>query len=402
MDIRSSGQSEKLVNNFLSDSSKENMNELISYARHHELSINSIAILAKGLATSGENLENVSEKICADIPSTGGPSSLSTLLCPLLLKILGYKVIKLGVPGRPAGGIDVLAQIQGYQVSPSLLQVQNWLAQSDYVHFISNENFAPLDARLFTFRRINAAINIPSLAIASLLSKKIAAGIKHVGLDVRVSSYGNFGETNSKAIENAKKFNEVARVLGMEAKCFITDGSVPYQPYIGRGEAILALYRLFSKTDDYSLRKHFGMCLQMAQAMSSSKEIINLSKIETAFFENLELQGAQIKSFYNLSKNIDDSHVHKLTASKDGHLYIDLRKIREAILKIQQLVSRDAFPDPCGIILKRMSNEYINAGETICSFRCELQYASQFENDLKSAFIIADKRNLMTDIEIIE
>ena len=49
----------------------------------------------------------------ADVASTGGPGSLSTLLPPFVLSTLGCNVVKLGVPGRSAGAIDSLATLPG-------------------------------------------------------------------------------------------------------------------------------------------------------------------------------------------------------------------------------------------------------------------------------------------------
>ncbi len=62
--------------------------------------------------------------LVADVASTGGPSSLSTLLSPLFLRAGGAVVPKLGVPGRPAGGIDCLAQIPGYRTELSAQEVE--------------------------------------------------------------------------------------------------------------------------------------------------------------------------------------------------------------------------------------------------------------------------------------
>ena len=63
------------------------------------------ADLATILAASGERL-SVDGAVVADVASTGGPASLSTLLTPLFLRAAGAIVPKLGVPGRPAGSID--------------------------------------------------------------------------------------------------------------------------------------------------------------------------------------------------------------------------------------------------------------------------------------------------------
>src|SRR5690606_14039939 len=127
-----------------------------------------IAELTKVLATSGETLK-FSSYNTADIPSTGGPSSLSTIISPLILKEY-FAVPKLGIVGRPAGGIDVLAQIEGYNLKLSKKGIYEIIDKTQYCHFISNNQFAPLDSELFKYRSENGFKNVSGLVIASLLS----------------------------------------------------------------------------------------------------------------------------------------------------------------------------------------------------------------------------------------
>src|SRR6185503_4646328 len=176
----------------------------------------------------------------ADVASTGGPTSLTTLICPLYLRAFGFKVPKLGVPGRPAGGIDVLAQIPGFKFSMTDSQAIAAFNKSGYVHFLADDAHGYHDAVLFSYRKTHDAVNLVPLVIASLLTKKLIVGLSRIGLDVRVSQFGNFGATWSLAKANARQFCEVASTLDISASCFLTDGSVPYQPFIGRGESLIA------------------------------------------------------------------------------------------------------------------------------------------------------------------
>ena len=146
---------------------------LISFFEQDNVNPDDILSLAYILAKSGKQIK-VIDNIFADVPSTGGPSSLTTLLCPLYLSLKGYKVLKLGVPGRPAGGIDVLAQIKNYQTNFTFSNIERLIKDNDYIHFLANKDFAPLDALLFNYRKKIGKVDVPSLAIASLLSKKIA------------------------------------------------------------------------------------------------------------------------------------------------------------------------------------------------------------------------------------
>lgn len=379
----------KVISAFFKNRDESNMKNLIEYALNSGFDDSEIVALAQGLANSGKQIKSTKFGNICDIPSTGGPASLSTLLCPLFLSLLGDKVLKLGVPGRPAGGIDVLAQIDGYKINPDISELEKWIQKSNYVHFLANENYTPLDAKLFEFRKQNGALNIPALVIASLLSKKIAVGLNYLGLDIRVSAFGNFGNNWEDARENAVRFNRIANMCGIRAKSFLTYGGIPQQPYIGRGEAILALRQIFENKISTSLKKHIEYCLSMAVSISrySEKEIQSLTSIEKAFFENISVQGGSIDSFYKIATQTEIRHIYSIRAKKCGFLQIDMEGIRNCIVAIQKKY-KEHFADPCGIILNAMADDYICPGDEICSFRCDKIHYAEFEGSLNRCFEI--------------
>jgi thymidine phosphorylase len=392
-----------IIDNLILHGNNGVIDELISYARSPGLSPPEILYLAKGLAKSGTVIENSEFKNLSDIPSTGGPASLSTLICPLFLKIFGNQVLKLGVPGRPAGGIDVLSLIDGYNVNPGLEEVSVWIKESGYVHFLANSEFAPLDKLVFNYRKANNALNIPALVVASILAKKIAVGVKYVGLDIRVSEFGNFGRTWQEARENAQLFIEVAKLAGIEAKCFITPGAEPQQPYIGRGEALLALKKIFSGDMNHSLRKHLGHCFSMASSVSGNKnkEALSLTLLYDAFAENVRIQNGSMESFNDIAEKIQQAHIYRIISPESGFLIIKLENIREAIVNIQQIAGAEIFADPCGIILMAMTNDYLSEGDIICTFRCSDTEKEQFEYDLTRSFEIRPRLIKTYDFEEI-
>jgi thymidine phosphorylase len=388
-----------IIEAFLIDSNDQTMSDLTNYCKEYDLSDSEIIFLAKALAESGTTINFSGENIC-DIPSTGGPSSLSTLLCPLFLKLLGNKILKLGVPGRPAGGIDVLSQIEGYNINPDLSEVEEWFTTNGYVHFLANQEFTPLDSKLFSYRKNNNSLDVPCLVIASLLSKKIAVGLNIVGLDVRVGKFGNFGRTLEEARKNSIRFVRVAALVGINAKCFITNSMMAQQPYIGRGEALLALYKIFTKQACTHLEEHLSVCLEMSLSISGEKSInFTTIDIENAFIENIEVQGGNKESFYTVAANISRKHIYNIYAAASGFLSIDLYKIRDVIVSMQS-DEANMFSDTCGVILKARSGHFITEGAIICSYRYELDLRAEFEIKLNSAFNISENTEFL-NIEII-
>lgn len=382
---------------FLKQRNEDSMSELVEFCKEHDLTDSQIILLANGLSSSGNTIYYKEENIC-DIPSTGGPSSLSTLLCPLFLKILGNKVLKLGVAGRPAGGIDVLSQIENYNINPNLSEVKDWFSKGSYVHLLANDDFTPLDSKLFHFRKKNNSLDVPCLVVASLLSKKIALGLTNVGLDVRVGQFGNFGKTFEEAEKNSKRFIRVASLAGIEAKCFLTNGMIAQQPYIGRGESLLALNMIFRGKACQDLNRHFSDCLRMSLAVSCNKIAnFNVADIENVFIENIENQGGNKNSFYSKSDDVEKKHIYEISASNNGFLSIDLYIIRDLIVSFQ-ISTNDQFTDPCGVILKSKSGQYMSKGDIICSYRYESPCRDEFEAKLNTAFYISENSDFFNNI----
>lgn len=126
-----------------------------------------IAELAVALARSGATLDPSPRRM--DVASSGGPTSLTTVVAPLQLTASGADCPALAVPGRPAGGIDSIGTLPGYRVTLSPHEVGTVLARSRYAHFVAGQEFAPLDAELFRFNQNSGTQASPALAIASLL-----------------------------------------------------------------------------------------------------------------------------------------------------------------------------------------------------------------------------------------
>ncbi|MGX1641354.1 hypothetical protein [Sphingobacterium sp. NPDC055431] len=380
-----------IIDRFYSSHTYENMENLCSLVKNSQFDANKIAELTKVLATSGETLK-FSSYNTADIPSTGGPSSLSTIISPLILKEY-FAVPKLGIVGRPAGGIDVLAQIEGYNLKLSKKGIYEIIDKTQYCHFISNNQFAPLDSELFKYRSENGFKNVSGLVIASLLSKKVAVDIKNVCLDIRYSHFGNFGSSLKEAKELSDNFKQVSNLLGINSTFYFSDNAKLFQPYIGRGESLLAIYEYFSGSNSNWLNHHIEHeCSEMVRNLTDKK--IETSKFKSIiiknFTENIIFQGGNITSFENVAKNIKDSHIYEFSAQKSGILIIDIMKMRDTILKIQNKYRNkgDEFPDPCGLVFLKNQNENIAQNETVLTFRVPENDLEYFKTELNNFITI--------------
>lgn len=388
-------QLRSVIRQLATDASTESMGRLVDCIEHGNATDDELACLAETLANSGQTLAPTDSIVTADIASTGGPSSLSTLLCPLYLRCLGYAVPALAVPGRPAGGVDVLAQIPGYKVDLTKEDAEIVLQACGYAHFVASRSFAPLDAALFAYRQQQHKVAIAELAITSLLAKKIAAGVRLVGLDVRVSRNGNFGTTVSVASQNADRFCRVARLLGRDAVCFLSDATAPYQPFIGRGEALVALWTVLTDRPDRLLQMHDRTCYAMANRLTyhdSGREVSRptIQTMWAALRDNVKAQGATVDAIEECVTQVKASHTFEIVAQSEGFFHVDLNTIKSAIVSCQATTHSDNGPysDPCGVILKSEHGDYVRHGDLLATVRCRSEFSSDFHHAVAGALAV--------------
>lgn len=364
---------------------KISFNEWIARARSGDLLDADLAALAEDLASSGYRMPP--SPVAADLASTGGPGSLSTLWTPPSLVAAGFIVPKLGVRGRPAGGVDVLGSLRGYDVALGPREAGEVIERCGYVHVLAGGDFAPADAAFFSYRQRVGAQALPALAISSLLAKKLAMGVRTVGLEVRVSPDGNFGSDFEEATANAARFCAVARLVDIESICFLTDGREAQQPYLGRGEAILALSRIIAGTASEWLADHAEDCRRWAIALGGSDP--SSDEVAKAFEANLEAQGSSLGELWERADAVRAGHSRVVVARHGGYAQYDLGRLRRAILEARCPDEGTLMADDAGIILLVRPGKLVEAGEPMISVRCRDATSANLCEAVADAIILA-------------
>jgi hypothetical protein len=365
----------RLISAFEQSPDDQAMGRLVTAAVSDQLADEDVAELAQALARSGSRLPRLD--CAADIASTGGPSSLSTLICPLQLRARGLIVPKLGVAGRPAGGVDVLQTIPGYRAALELDEARRGLDRSGYVHLLADERWATLDARLFAYRQREGSQSVPVLVIASILAKKLAAGATGAGLEVRVASHGNFGVDVEHARVNARRFGAVARLLDLAPVCALTDASRPYQPYIGRGEALVALDDVMSGRARGWLAEHESLCLDIADAVARAlgfdvTEPPTPSQLRGPHDALLVAHGSTPAAFDARVEAVRRAPRTSVRSDRAGLVRFDLGRLRDLLVARQRadgVRATGMLPDPAGVILGAPGGAHVEVGREVISIR---------------------------------
>jgi pyrimidine-nucleoside phosphorylase len=355
------------------------MSAVIDAARHRCPS-EEIANLTEVLTGSGRRRRL--SPVNADVSSTGGPGSLSTILGPLALAASGLDAPKFTVPGRPAGSIDTLGSLPGYGVSLDSQSFERVLARCGFAQSLPTADFAPLDATLFEFRQRHRAQAVAPLVIASLLSKKLAAGVGVVGIDVRVGADGNFGMTAQEAQDNAAVLVETARTLGINAVCVLSDGVRVPQPFLGRGEALFALATCAGMIDWPSwlptdvrewLAGHHATWSAVADSLISQQaRPAGPRDLSALIRANVTEQGASVAALEGRLAWWSGASRHTHRAAADGWASYDVQALRSLIVARQSSSppgAHAAFSDPGGLILLRPVGSLVTLGEPLALSR---------------------------------
>jgi thymidine phosphorylase len=159
-----------------------------------------------------------------DKHSTGGVGDkVSLLLAPIVAACGGAVPMISGRGlGHTGGTLDKLESIPGYDTAPEPDVFRRAVARAGCAIVGQTAALAPADRRLYAIRDATGTVESIPLIVASILSKKLAAGLGALVMDVKVGS-GAFLPDRAAAGELANSILEVARGNELPASALLTD-----------------------------------------------------------------------------------------------------------------------------------------------------------------------------------
>jgi len=227
------------------------------------------AMLTEAMLHSGEILDfSDISKPKADKHSTGGVGDKTSLLIAPFAAAAGVCVPMISGRGlgHTGGTLDKLESIPGYRVNLSL---QEFRAVLDLAGFAMNgqtAEIAPADKKLYALRDATATIEAIPLIVASIISKKGAAGLGAMVIDVKTGS-GAFMREQDRARALARALVTTGNALGVRSQALITDMNQPLGRAVGNSIEVLECIKLLRGEVHQATREVLDLSIELAARM---------------------------------------------------------------------------------------------------------------------------------------
>ncbi len=231
-----------------------------------------------------------------DKHSTGGVGDkISLALAPLVASCGAAVPMIVGRGlGHTGGTRDKLEAIPGLRTALSAEEFSAQIRRVGVCIAGQSEELAPADGKLYALRDVTATVESRPLIIASILSKKLAAGASGILFDVKCGR-GAIMETPEEARELARELTNIARELGRKARAIITTMDQPLGLTIGNANEMaeaLSILRGEGPADVTELTRILGGAMLVLSGVAREQHEAD-ARLETALGSGLAMQRAE-------------------------------------------------------------------------------------------------------------
>src|SRR5256885_6382291 len=227
------------------------------------------AVLTNAMLHSGEVLDfSDIPKPKVDKHSTGGVGDKTSLLIAPLAAAAGVCVPMISGRGlgHTGGTLDKLESIPGYRVDLSLPEFRSVLDRCGFAMNGQTAEIAPADRKLYALRDATSTVEAIPLIVASIISKKGAAGLDAMVIDVKTGS-GAFMREYDRATELARALVKTGNALGVRSQALITDMNQPLGQAVGNSVEVLECIELLRGEIKEGARPVLDLSIELAARM---------------------------------------------------------------------------------------------------------------------------------------
>jgi len=347
----------------------------------------------------------------ADKHSTGGVGDKTSIIIAPLVAACGVCVPMISGRGlgHTGGTLDKLESIPGYRVNLSATEFKQVLDQVGYAMAGQTAEIAPADKRMYALRDATATVEAIPLIVASIISKKGAAGLDAMIIDVKVGN-GAFMREEARAKDLAHALVSTGNSCGIKTRALLTDMNQPLGGAVGnslevqecieilRGEANEAARPVLDLS--LELCAHMLVLANVDQTLDAAhkrlRQVLHSGKALECLRRNIEAQGGEPrvcddpKSFLPLV-----SETVKVESPRSGFITrVDTTEIGHAIAAIGggRVRIEDTVDPTVGFVSELKLGDRVGAGETIGIVYCaDSSAAQEAAQRIQTAYEIGDE-----------
>ena len=251
--------------------------------------------LTLAMQKSGRTLSWDVDGPVLDKHSTGGVGDcVSLVLAPALAACGAYVPMISGRGlGHTGGTLDKMESIPGLSTSVDETQFKRIIDQAGCAIVSASADIAPADKRLYAVRDVTATVESLDLITASILSKKLAAGLNGLVLDVKVGS-GAFMKSLDEARALATALVETSNSAGCPTTALITDMNTPLATSLGNALEVAEVMKVLHGKERGAL---YELTLALGAQLLFSGGVFDSEDAAREKLSNVIVSGAAAERF---------------------------------------------------------------------------------------------------------
>ncbi|MDQ2973874.1 MAG: thymidine phosphorylase [Acidobacteriota bacterium] len=370
------------------------------------------AILTDAMLHSGNTLDfSDIAKPKADKHSTGGVGDKTSLLIAPMVAACGVCVPMISGRGlgHTGGTLDKLESIPGYRVDLSASEFERVLKTVGYAMSGQTAELAPADKKMYALRDATATVEAIPLIVASIISKKGAAGLDAMVIDVKVGS-GAFMREEERAKALAHALVRTGNSCGIRTRALLTDMNQPLGQAVGnslevkeciellRGEAAAGAQPVLDLSAELSA--HMLVLSRIDDSIEAARarleKVLAAGEALDCFRRNIEEQGGEPRVCDDPSKFLPlVTETFRVESLRSGFVVrINTAEVGHAIAAIGggRVRIDDSIDPSVGLITEVKLGDRIAVGEVLGTVYCrDESSAGEAVKRIQAAYSIGDQ-----------
>jgi pyrimidine-nucleoside phosphorylase len=341
-----------------------------------------VSVFTDRMIQSGESVDlSVVPGVKVDKHSTGGVGDKTSLIAAPLAAAAGVTVPMVSgrALGHTGGTLDKLESIPGFRTGLTVDEFREQLIQHRLAFIGQTPQVAPADGKLYALRDSTATVESIPLIASSIMSKKLAAGLDALVLDVKVGS-GAFMKKQVDARRLAQMMVGIGRRKDRKVQALITDMNQPLGFAIGNALEVMEVSQTLQSAGPVDLTRlslelaarmiHLG---KVTATLEEARELAQTKLLDGSGYRKLkEVIGAQggnpaVLDRFELLPNATGAR--EIASPRAGYVsaieaeYIGLAS---AMIGAGRDTKEDSIDPAVGVILEVKIGQKVDAGAVLC------------------------------------